>query len=86
MTQHDDFEEKVLGVLNKDSVVFVIDAQKFIQEKNSEKYEEIVILKFGGKGRYIGILVNSLSDIPEIQIEDIRPLDEYRKLQGSNFK
>jgi hypothetical protein len=41
----------------KDSIVSVIDIQKFIQEDNINKYEEIVILKFGKDGGYIGIVV-----------------------------
>ena len=63
-------------MIYKESVVSVIDIQNFIQEKHNSVYEEIIVLKFGENG-YIGILVNSLSTIPTIKKENIRPLDEY---------
>ena len=63
-------------VLYGESVVSVIDIQHFINEQNDLPYQEIVILKFG-KDSYIGILVHSLSDIPEIDISDIKSLQEY---------
>ena len=63
-------------VIYKDSVISVIDIQSFIKEDNEQEYKEIVILKFGKDG-YIGILINSLSDIPEVDIESIRALQEY---------
>ena len=72
-------------MIYKDTVVSVIDIQKFIQEENNDDYEEIIILKFGADG-YIGILVNSLGDIPEIKIECIRPLDEYIIGNGTLIK
>ena len=62
-------------ILYKDKVVSVIDIQNFIKEENVEEYQEIVILKFG-EG-YIGILVNSLSEIPEVHESSIKPLQEY---------
>ncbi|MCX6076128.1 MAG: chemotaxis protein CheW [Campylobacterales bacterium] len=65
------------NIIYKESVISVIDIQGFIKEHNEQKYEEIIVLKFGKEGGYIGILVNSLSDIPEIRIDDIRPLQEY---------
>jgi len=34
-------------------------------------------LKFGKNDSYIGILVNALGDIPEIQMDRIKPLQEY---------
>jgi len=63
-------------MMYKDSFVSVIDIQKFIQEKHDGEYEEIIILNYGKKG-YIGILVSSLSSIPSVELENIRPLDEY---------
>jgi len=63
-------------VLYGEHVVSVIDIQHFINEQNDLPYQEIVILKFG-KDSYIGILVHSLSDIPEIDISDIKSLQEY---------
>lgn len=64
-------------IIYKDSVISVIDIKGFIKEENEEEYEEIVVLKFGDNGGYIGILVNALSDIPEVAENDIRPLQEY---------
>ncbi|WP_373073967.1 chemotaxis protein CheW [Sulfurimonas sp.] len=64
-------------VIYNDSVVSVIDIQNFINEDITEEYEEIIILKYGNDGGYIGILVNSLSDIPEIDMNSIKPLQEY---------
>lgn len=63
-------------LLYKDSVISVIDIQEFVQEKSKEPYEEIIIVKYGTKG-YIGILANSLSNIPSVDINNIKPLDEY---------
>ena len=64
-------------IIYKDTIISVIDIQHFIKEDNTQEYEEIVILKFGTQGEYIGMLVNSLSDIPEVHIDSIRPLQEY---------
>lgn len=50
---------------------------KIRQGDKVQEYEEIIVLKFGSKNEYIGILVNSLSDIPEVQIDRIKPLQEY---------
>jgi chemotaxis signal transduction protein len=64
-------------VIYKDSVVSVIDIQNFINEDIEDEYEEIIILKYGNEGGFIGILVNSLSDIPEVDMNSIKPLHEY---------
>jgi len=63
-------------MIYKDSIVSVIDIQKFIQEKYNGTYTEVIILKYGEKG-YIGILVNSLKNIASVELENIKPLDEY---------
>ncbi|MBN2816661.1 MAG: chemotaxis protein CheW [Campylobacterales bacterium] len=63
-------------MMYKDSMISVIDIQKFVQEKHSQAYEEIIVLKFGEKG-FIGILVNSLDAIPSVKKENIKTLDEY---------
>ena len=64
-------------IMYKESFVSVIDIKNFIQEEEKKPYEEIVILKFGKEDDYIGILVNSLGDIPEVHIDRIKPLQEY---------
>ena len=73
-------------IIYKEHVISVIDIQEFIQEDNRDEYEEIIVLKFGDTGGYIGILANSLSDIPEIQLENIRPLNEYIIGNGTLIK
>jgi len=64
-------------IIYKDNFVSVIDIRKFIQEESDEPYEEVIILKYGAEDKYLGILVNSLSDIPEVHLDRIKPLEEY---------
>jgi chemotaxis signal transduction protein len=73
-------------IIYKDTMVSVIDIQNFLQVDMDKEYEEIVILKFGSKDNYIGILVNSLSDIPEVHTDNIRPLQEYIIGNGTLIK
>jgi len=60
----------------RDTIVSVIDIRNFIKEEIVDEYQEIVIVKFGDNG-YIGLLVNSLRDIPEVDTNSIKPLNEY---------
>ena len=69
-------------ILYNDKAVPVIDIQNFIKEGIDKPYQEIVIIKHGSKGNYIGILVTALGDIPEIETSRIKELDEY--VVGSN--
>lgn len=69
-------------ILYNDKAVAVIDIQNFIKEGVNKPYQEIVIVKHGTKKDYIGILVSSLGDIPEIETSRIKELDEY--VVGSN--
>jgi chemotaxis signal transduction protein len=55
----------------------VIDIRKFIQEENDQEYKEVIILRLGEENNYIGILVNSLDDIPEIHTDRVKSLQEY---------
>lgn len=64
-------------ILYNESFVSVIDIRNFLQEESRRPYKEIVILKFGEKEEYIGILVTSLGDIPEVHRDRIKPLEEY---------
>lgn len=73
-------------IIYKDSVISVIDIQNFLQGDKVQEYEEIVVVKFGSKDGYIGVLVNSLGDIPEVQIERIKPLEEYIIGNGTLIK
>jgi chemotaxis signal transduction protein len=66
------------NVIYKDQVIYVVDIQNFINENVDDKaYEEIILIRFGSSDKLIGILVNSLGDIPEIHRDRIRPLDKY---------
>jgi len=69
-------------LLYEDKVIVVIDIQNFIKEGVNEPYSEIIIVKFGTKKEYIGILVTSLGDIPEVDTNRIKELNEY--IVGSN--
>ncbi|XPV67979.1 MAG: chemotaxis protein CheW [Halarcobacter sp.] len=66
-------------VIYNNKAVAVIDIKKYIDEKNTEDYKEIVIVKNYDKQseNYIGILVNSLGDIPEISKSRIKKLDKH---------
>jgi len=70
-------------LIYKDNLVSVIDIKKFVQEENDQAYEEVIILKLKQDGSYIGILVNSLDDIPEIHTDRIKPLQEYIVGEGT---
>ena len=65
------------NVMYKDKMIYVVDIQNFINDDLVKEYEEIIIVKFGSRDSLIGILVNSLADIPEIETSRIRPLDSY---------
>ncbi|MBD3823356.1 MAG: chemotaxis protein CheW [Epsilonproteobacteria bacterium] len=61
-------------LIYNDAAVMVIDIKKFIQESVDEEYNEIVIIRYGSPENYLGILVNTLGDIPEVEIERIKKL------------
>lgn len=69
-------------ILYDDKAVAVIDIRNFIKEGVDEPYSEIVIVRYGAKKEYIGLLVTALGDIPEIETSRIKALDEY--VVGSN--
>ncbi|WP_419770207.1 MAG: chemotaxis protein CheW [Candidatus Marinarcus sp.] len=67
-------------VVYENKAVAVIDIKSFIEEsQQEEKYKEIVIVKnFDEKSEhYIGILVNSLGDIPEVAQSRIKSIDNH---------
>lgn len=61
-------------LIHNDEVVSVIDIQQFINEKTTQEYKEVVIIK--SPNGYLGLLVNALSDIPSISSKLIKPLQE----------
>ena len=73
-------------VMYRDSAVSVIDIRNFLQEENTNPYKEIVIVKFGSDKRYIGILVDTLGDIPSVSPDRIKPLEEYIVGSGTLVK
>ncbi|MFT7003318.1 MAG: chemotaxis signal transduction protein [Sulfurimonas sp.] len=64
-------------IIYRDTVISVIDIQNFLEAGTIPDYEEIIVVKFGSENGYIGILVNSLNDIPEVHKDNIRPLEKY---------
>ncbi len=59
-----------------DKAVMVIDIKKFLQEEVLDQYKEIVIIKYGTPQTYLGILVNSLEDISEVSVTNIKILQD----------
>ncbi|MFT7860563.1 MAG: chemotaxis protein CheW [Sulfurimonas sp.] len=68
-------------VVYDDKAVMVIDIQKFLQEKDVESYQEIVIIKYGEHDTYLGILVNTLGIIAEVSEESVNQL--HNEIIGS---
>lgn len=64
-------------VIYDEKVVSVIDIGCFLKEENIPEYSSVVILKGRTQRDYIGILVNSLGDIPSIPTDKIHPLQDY---------
>lgn len=66
-------------VVYHNKAVAVIDIQSFIDEPTNNAYKEIVIVKnFDDKSdNYIGILVHSLGDIPEVAQNRIKAIDNH---------
>ena len=62
-------------LIYQDKVVMVIDIKKFLQENIMDEYKEIIIIKYGTPQTYLGILVNGLEDISEININNIKTLN-----------
>lgn len=62
-----------------DKAVAVIDIKNFIDEPNIPEYKEIVIVKNfdDNSDNYLGILVNSLGDIPEVANSRIKAIDNH---------
>jgi chemotaxis signal transduction protein len=62
-------------LIYQDKVVMVIDIKKFLQENIMDEYKEIIIIKYGTPQTYLGILVNGLEDISEVNINNIKTLN-----------
>lgn len=63
-------------VVYNNKAVAVIDIRNYIDEQPKQAYEEIVIVKdYDNDESYIGILVNSLGDIPEVNQSRIKTID-----------
>lgn len=70
-------------LLYDETIVSVIDIGSFIHQENILPYSDIIIFKKKPNQDYIGILVNSLGDIPSIRVDEIRPLQEYIVGEGT---
>ena len=57
-----------------DKAVMVIDLKKFLQEDVQDEYKEVIIIKYGSPETYLGILVNKLEDISEVNVTNIKML------------
>ncbi len=77
-TLNSDHHFKGTVIYNKKAVA-VIDIKRYVYEPVVEEYSEIVIVKNPEENseNYIGILVNSLGDIPEISKSRIKKLDKH---------
>ncbi|PLY09173.1 MAG: chemotaxis protein CheW [Arcobacter sp.] len=66
-------------LIYKNNAVGVIDIKNFLGEEIDREYKEVVIIKHFDKNseNYIGILVNELGDIPEVQKTRIKKIDNY---------
>lgn len=70
-------------VLHNNKAVAVIDIRKYIDEVQHQDYEEIIVVKdYDSDENYIGILVNSLGDIPEVAQSRIKSIDN--KILGNS--
>ena len=62
-------------IIHEDRAVMVIDIKNFLQEKVSDPYQEIIIIKYGNTSHnYLGIFVNTLEYIHGISNENIKTL------------
>lgn len=66
-------------VIYKDNAVSVLDIKSLIQEQNEQPYTDIVIVKYkdATKKHYVGILVNRLGNINEIDATKIKPIESH---------
>ena len=68
-------------------LIGVIDIQQFVKKDVKDDYSEILIVKCGkNDSDYIGILVNSLGDIPEVSKDRLKPLDQSLINNGTLIK
>lgn len=66
-------------VIYDNKAVAVIDIKNFVDEMTTEDYKEIVIVKNfdTSSDNYIGIMVNSLGDIPEVAKDRVKAIDSH---------
>ena len=62
------------SIIYDEQAVMVIDIQKFLQEKNVGKYQEIIIIRHEESDIYLGVLVNSLGSIVEVSKDSVNAL------------
>ncbi|WP_200414427.1 chemotaxis protein CheW [Arcobacter sp. FWKO B] len=66
-------------VIFKDNAISVLDIKSLIKEYNEEPYTEIVIVKYkeATQYHYVGILVNRLGNISEVNTTKIKPIEKH---------
>ncbi len=66
-------------VIYKDNAVSVLDIKSLIHEYNDEAYSDIVIIKYKNavQKHYVGILVNRLGNINEVDSNKIKPIENH---------
>jgi len=72
-------------VIYKKMAVSVLDISSFIKQKSENEYKEIIIVNYDGAGQnhYIGLLVDSLSDIVDVKTNKIKPIESHLIAGGS---
>jgi chemotaxis signal transduction protein len=74
------------SLIYENNLVGVIDIKQFIQKDVIDEYEEVVIVRFEGSSDYMGILVNSLGDIPEVAKSRLKSVDQTLINNGTLIK
>ena len=66
-------------VIYKDNAVSVLDIKSLIHEQNDEPYTDIVVVKYKDaiQKHYVGMLVNRLGNINEIDSTKIKPIESH---------
>ncbi len=74
------------SLIYENHLIGVIDIKQFLQKDVVDDYEEVVIVKFGDSSDYMGVLVNSLGDIPEVAKSRLKSVDQTLINNGTLIK
>ncbi len=66
-------------IVHKKNAISVLDIQSFIKEDIQSEYKDIVIINYAGgaNSHYVGLLVNSLDDIVDVEADKIKPIENH---------